>query len=286
MESRSPAARRPSQFLLYGAAIIGGWGLVALVWTPPSLAVARMQHQAVSIVGTFGEVVLFFVPWMLTTPFLLWLSKRFAVGEQHALRNIALHLGIGLLLIPLLAMAGTLLNTLVRPLPPQVSVAALFPGSMVTALYSVPTYVAVMAIGQTLGYLDRYRARERTLARAQLQALQAQIRPHFLFNALNAVAALGYKDPALADRALAELSQLLRLALEDGPEQVPLKDEIAFVQACVDVYAVLMQERMSCRIEMEDAAWNALVPRMIFSRWWRTRFSTASRGARTAARSC
>ena len=249
--------------IAYAGAILAGWSLIALIWTPPSVLVAREQHEPASWLIVLAEVFLSFVPWILATPALLLLGERFPIAEGGTLRSLPIHGGIGMVLVPLLAVCGALLNAALLPIPPHVTLARMLGGSMITALYSVPTYVAVVGIGQAMAYLERYRRRERLIARAQLQALKAQIHPHFLFNTLNAISALGYKDPARADRALGELSSLLRATLADGPEEVPLKDEIAFVQSCVDVYALLMDERLTCHIDVEPGAWNALVPRVI-----------------------
>lgn len=133
----------------------------------------------------------------------------------------------------------------------------------ITTLYSVPTYIAVAGIGQALAYFERYRIRERQLARAELRALEAQLNPHFLFNALNAISALGYRDPSLADRALSHLSELLRLALEQRPQELPLRDEIGFVQTYLELYTIIMPGQVSVDWSVEQAAWDAAVPTML-----------------------
>lgn len=251
--------RRP---LLFAAAIVAGWTLMALLWTPPSILVARSEHRTIGAAHVFLQVFLSFLPWMLATPALLWLSARFPIAERGMVRSAAIHIGIGVVLIPAMALCGLLLNAIVQH-PAGLTTAVALGGSMITALYSVPTYIAVVGIGQAMAYLERYRARERLLARAQLQALQAQIHPHFLFNALNAISALGYSDPARADAALTELAALLRLALIDGPSQIPLKEEVAFLQNCVDVYALLIAGGLQFEIDIAPEAWEAHVPRMI-----------------------
>jgi two-component system sensor histidine kinase AlgZ len=77
--------------------------------------------------------------------------------------------------------------------------------------------------------LAQAEARERA-ARAELQALQARINPHFFFNALNTAAALVREDPQAAERLLERFSDLFRYAFRrGGEERVPLEDELAFI---------------------------------------------------------
>jgi two-component system sensor histidine kinase AlgZ len=248
--------------LAYAATILGGWTLMAFLWTPPSMLVAMSEHSSASFHAVFLRVFLAFVPWMLATPTLLRASGRFPVEEGRIINRLALHTAIGIFTIPVMAIAGTLLVTLFY-VPPGITTVQELGGSIITALYAVPTYIAVVAIGQTLAYLSRYRLRERVLARTQLQALQAQLNPHFLFNALNAISALGYRDPEHADRALTELSALLRLALSEGPAEIALKDEIAFLQANVDLYALLIPDGLDFTMDIAPDAWTARVPRMV-----------------------
>jgi two-component system sensor histidine kinase AlgZ len=134
---------------------------------------------------------------------------------------------------------------------------------LITAFYSVPTYVAAVAVGQALAYFERYRLRERLLARAELRALKAQLNPHFLFNALNAISALGYRDPARADEAITKLAAMLRVSLKERGELIALKDEVAFVQDYLGLYALLLPGHVLLMIEVEPAAWEAAVPSML-----------------------
>ena len=85
---------------------------------------------------------------------------------------------------------------------------------------------------------------QKALAEAQLAQLQAQLRPHFLFNALNTVSALMATDTARADRVLSQLGDLLRASLVSGrPEFVSLREEIKVLRT----YADIMQERFDDR---------------------------------------
>ena len=80
---------------------------------------------------------------------------------------------------------------------------------------------------------------------AQLQTLSAQLHPHFLFNTLNAISELVYSHPEIADRTLAQLSDLLRLSLKGGQmQEVTLKEELDFIQKYTEIQQTLLQERL------------------------------------------
>lgn len=88
---------------------------------------------------------------------------------------------------------------------------------------------------------------QRSLAEAQLTQLKAQLRPHFLFNALNTISALMQSDVARADHLLAQLSELLRSTLRLGDQQkIPLREELQVLR----LYAQIMTERFSDRVAL------------------------------------
>jgi LytS/YehU family sensor histidine kinase len=105
---------------------------------------------------------------------------------------------------------------------------------------------------------------EARLAQAQLQALKMQLQPHFLFNTLHAISALVHKDVEAADRMLARLSDLLRLALESaGVQEVPLKQELEFLERYLEIEQTRFQDRLTVRMEIAPEALDALVPNLI-----------------------
>jgi two-component system LytT family sensor kinase len=97
---------------------------------------------------------------------------------------------------------------------------------------------------------ERMLAVQKALAEAQLAQLQAQLRPHFLFNALNTVSALMQTDTARADRMLTQLGDLLRASLGTPHRgSIPLRDELQTLQKYTDI----MQERFG---ERAVVSWN------------------------------
>jgi signal transduction histidine kinase len=101
-------------------------------------------------------------------------------------------------------------------------------------------------------------------SRSELKALRAQINPHFLFNALNAIASLIHTDPARADAAVEQLAEVFRYTLRRSEhEWAPLDQELAFAQAYLDVEQARFGRRLSFCIEATPSTAGAQVPSML-----------------------
>jgi sensor histidine kinase YesM len=125
-----------------------------------------------------------------------------------------------------------------------------------------------------LHLFDRYRrARARELRAAQLEAqlaharlhnLQAQLHPHFLFNALNAISSIMYDDVRAADRMLTRLADLLRRALDASRAQVvTLGEELQLLEAYLEVMRARFGEHLQARVEVDDALRHVRVPPLL-----------------------
>jgi two-component system, LytTR family, sensor kinase len=136
-------------------------------------------------------------------------------------------------------------------------------------------YALWYAVWAVLLYLfDHYRAsREQELrtarlaaqlAQAQLQVLQAQIHPHFLFNALNTISTVIYEDIPAADRMIARLSDFLRHALNtSNSQEVTLREELNFLNLYLDIMRPRFEERLNVEFEIESGIEEALTPKLI-----------------------
>ena len=115
-----------------------------------------------------------------------------------------------------------------------------------------------------LAYLRlRARAYSPALAEARLQALQARIRPHFLFNSLNAVLSLIRRDPQRAERALEDLADLFRMLMSDAREFVRLADELALLERYANLEQLRLGDRLRIVWELDAAPANALLPPLV-----------------------
>lgn len=101
------------------------------------------------------------------------------------------------------------------------------------------------------------------LAEARLQALQARIRPHFLYNSLNAVLSLIRRDPRRAERTLEDLADLFRALMSDARKFVRLADEVALLERYASLEQLRLGQRLRVTWELDAAPMDALLPPLV-----------------------
>lgn len=148
---------------------------------------------------------------------------------------------------------------------------AFVPLAVKTWHFNLLIYWVIVSVVHALENSRKFQERERQsvelergLVQARLQALQMQLNPHFLFNALHSVSALMHKDVDAADRMIARLGDLLRYSLESSDEQeVPLGRELEILELYLDIEQTRFGSRLSTRFEIADDVHEALVPNLI-----------------------
>lgn len=124
--------------------------------------------------------------------------------------------------------------------------------------------LALIVTGLVMYYFHlRQRAYSPAIAEARLQALQARIRPHFLFNSINAVLSLIRSQPKRAETALEDLSDLFRVLMADNRELVPLSQEIALSKQYLNIEKLRLDERLDIDWQVDEATLDALIPPLI-----------------------
>ncbi len=155
-----------------------------------------------------------------------------------------------------------------------IAVESLFTGSLlqtrtVWRLVELPTelpsislllYAVVVGIGYSVEGRARTARIEADAVRAQLAALRAQLHPHFLFNALHAVVQLIRLDPARAEAAAELIASLLRTALEEERDEVPLDDEWTFVSRYLEVERIRFGDRLAVSADVNQDFLDERVP--------------------------
>lgn len=239
--------------------------IVTAVWILVGLFFATQHNMIAGTRGEQGEpgdpdyriasTVAAMWIWAALTPVVFFVAERLPLRKPHLLRN--------LLVLLLFAVAIAALRSPIDPwlsyglglAPPPA-----YPKADTLYVMHLHVLFALVLIGvaefmrMQREAAERRRAEARAhaaLAQVRLRRLRADLHPHFLFNALNAVAALVHTDPAAAERTLDTLSELLRksIATEDAAE-VPLCDELEFIERYLDVQKTRFGDRLRTRVSV------------------------------------
>ncbi len=123
--------------------------------------------------------------------------------------------------------------------------------------------VCAIAGGLALRYFyvtHQWQANVEAEAQSRVRALQARIRPHFLFNSMNTIASLTRTNPRLAEQAIADLSDLFRASLREHRERIPLAHEIEIARAYERVERLRLGDRLQVDWQIEGLPMDAIVP--------------------------
>jgi len=122
--------------------------------------------------------------------------------------------------------------------------------------------LAITAI--TLYYFNLlHRAYSPAVTEARLQALQARIRPHFLFNSINAVLSLIRSQPKQAETALEDMADLFRVLMADNRDLVPLAQEIGLCRQYLALEKLRLNERLNIQWQIDNMPPDAMIPPLI-----------------------
>jgi two-component system, LytTR family, sensor kinase len=133
------------------------------------------------------------------------------------------------------------------------------------------TYLFLVGLAHALAYRRESEARalnaaqlETRLVEAQLQALQRQLHPHFLFNTLNTISGLIHSDAAAADTMIDRLGDLLRMTLHSSiTQEVPLKDELDVLQKYLEIEQTRFGNRLRVSMHIQPETLDAQVPNLL-----------------------
>lgn len=124
--------------------------------------------------------------------------------------------------------------------------------------------LVALTTGALLVYFDlRGRALSPSLTEARLQALQSRIRPHFLFNSINAVLSLIRQEPRRAEAALEDMAGLFRMLMDDNRELAPLARELELCRQYLSLEQLRLGERLKVEWRTERMPVDALVPPLV-----------------------
>lgn len=182
-----------------------------------------------------------------------WLARR-GVGGASALA--------ALLLVGTTAVISILTLALGQYFFGQRPNALLQPSSAGAFLFrNVSISVIVSALLLRYFYVThQWRRNVELQALSRISALQARIRPHFLFNSMNTIASLTRSDPTLAEQAVEDLADLFRSSLADSATKIRLKEELEMTRIYQRIEALRLGDRLRVEWDVNNLPMNALVP--------------------------
>jgi sensor histidine kinase YesM len=219
--------------------------------------------------------------WLLLTPTVLWLGRRFALERRHWFRKAMIHvaLSVAVAIIQLSTESAILYFIGVFPTI-MTSYGATLAFLLIIGFHqAVLTYWSILAIQFGFGWYSRYiegkqvalrlelrsSQLEGQLTRAHLSALKMQLQPHFLFNTLNTIMVLVRQQKSRdAEEMLGRLSDLLRCVLDEvDTQEIPLRRELEYLQLYLSIEQVRFQDRMHVEITTDPEVFDASVPHMV-----------------------
>ncbi len=188
------------------------------------------------------------------------LPVRLALGLAALLGGAALGTVLGFVIVPRYALHAARSVLLVGAINGLI---ALLSGLLVFLYEDLQRRLTATREQLAAERLAQAHAAERA-ARAELQALQARINPHFFFNALNTATALVSEDPAAAERLLHRFADLFRYAFRrGGEERVPLEDELAFIADYLAIEQARFGDRLQYAVEVAPEVRGEAIPPLI-----------------------
>jgi len=260
------------------------WYLRALwltaLWSVPGLLYSVQIYQLGLRANTpdisFFSAMLHALPiwwfWVPVTPLLVRLARRFPIRSRGAIKEIAIHLAISVAVALLVAALAGLWFSTTAPFDDRDRPWAVWTMDLMLSTTLHLYFWCYWLIIAAVHFFDHERRlREQEVNTARLDALAAQsrmqmlanqLRPHFLFNALNGLSTLILKrDTAAAQSMLESLAELLRASLRMGGSQlVPLREELDVAAQYLRVEKVRWGDRLEIRTRVAPQAEDALVP--------------------------
>ena len=254
------------------ALIAGIWFILGLIYSSQSffyyLSIEKDFLWQKSLFHSF----LFCAEWALLTIPVLKLADVFHLDSKSFVRNIVFHFIIG---VSVALVQQTIFVTVVdfvesgfvfthAPKEYIPSIVGFFE-------YGVLMYWSIVFVSHATKYYRDYQSEQQhatelrsQLVESQLQSLKMQLQPHFLFNTLNAIYVLVKKEPALAQKMISRLSDLLRLILEQRQtNEVPLRQELEFLNTYLAIEKVRFGDRLKISFSIDEKSIDAMVPTFV-----------------------
>jgi two-component system, LytTR family, sensor kinase len=211
-----------------------------------------------------------FYLWGVLTPLALWLARRYPIDAGTWTSSLPVHVAFSVFVTIAQLSLEASLNWL-RAGPDWSLSAALSHYLRQHTQIGFLIYWLVVIAAQFYRMHDESRKRqvhaaqlEARLAEAQINNLRSQLHPHFLFNTLQAIATLIPEDPEAAEDVVLQLSQLLRLSLDEmHTPEIPLSREVDFLQHYMAIQRRRFGDRLRFEVQINSALFDCAVPTLV-----------------------
>jgi two-component system, LytTR family, sensor kinase len=253
------------------AMIFTAWTLIVLTFSVQAYVFAVSRGRPGSFWHEFLVASSEWYVWAALTPLVLWLCRRFRITSQNWVAAVALHLAAGIVISFLQLAVQVKLNFVVNPGYKMTYWRVLYFFATFKLHMNLLTYWVIVALNHGIYYYAQSRSRELAwarmeteLANAQLQALNMQLHPHFLFNTLHSISTLISDDPHVAREMVLKLSDLLRATLSKiETAEVPLRQELELLDCYLSIEQTRFKDRLTIEKEIDPHALPCEVPTMI-----------------------
>lgn len=253
--------------------VLGGWGIYALYMSVTTYVVNARLGRPISLSLAIASEFSYIAVWVVLTPIILFLVRRYRFQKGRRYGVFGLHLGasiiIALLHKGIHGIVFSLYHLVIEGQP--FSWELQFRQTLSYFDYGIQIYWMILLLDYVLDYYLRYRERElraseleTQLAHAQLNALRMQLQPHFLFNTLNAISVLIKTNPEAARTTVHRLSDLLRSTLENvTTQEIPLRVEMEYLNRYLNIEKTRFEDRLTVVTDIPPDVLDARVPTMI-----------------------
>lgn len=249
------------------------WLVYSIAWLPyaASYVTLFVSHLGRTFFEALKGSLFNVLPAALLGIGVVTLCRKLPWAPQHRHRFLLVHLVLGLLYTALWIIAVPFLFAAAQkiesgPWSYHLFSANSFQGGIINGLMVYVTIAGVVYAVQTNERLRTEQARARQAeslrTRAELEALRAQLNPHFLFNTLHSLMALVRHDPPAAEDALERLATLLRHTLMTGreTEDVALSEELDFIQNYLALEHLRLGERLRVERHIQPNTLDCRIP--------------------------
>ena len=259
------------QRLLKWALIFAAWTLIVLTFSVQAYVFAVARGRPDNFWHEFLAASSDWYIWAALTPVVLFLCRRFRITSQKWLPAVLVHLAASVVISFVQLAIQVRLNFIVNPGYKMTYWRVIYFFATFKGHINLLTYWVIVALNHGVYYYEQSRARELAwsrmetdLANAQLQVLNMQLHPHFLFNTLHSISTLISDDPQAARQMVLQLSELLRASLNKIEQaEVPLKQELELLDCYLSIEQTRFKDRLVIEKEVDSAAMVCNVPTMI-----------------------